>query len=114
MTLGEFMTKDKAPKSPARLRLPRQPNLVIAVVVFASGFLAIKYSFPTVAGCTTLAGSLFGAGAAFIGAWVADRNRMTFEESEKSKHQEAAIKFLAPELARIAGRLVERSVNTYT
>ena len=64
----------------AAARFNIQPHLSLAAIVFASGFLAILIYFPTQQGSTTLAGALFGAGAAFIGAWVTEKNRTASEK----------------------------------
>jgi hypothetical protein len=68
--------------------------------------VAIWTKFPTHDGSTTLAGALFGSGAAFIGAWVADRNRVVSEVTDRALRMEAARLFFVPELARIIVHLI--------
>ena len=84
----------------------RQPQLASAAAVFLLGLLAIFTGLPTRLGSTTLAGALFGAGASFIGAWVAERNRTTAEKNAEARRMEAARIYFRPELARIIGQQV--------
>src|SRR5580700_3665105 len=87
-------------------RFRKQPQVASAVIVVILGLLAIVTGFPTKAGSTTLAGALFGAGAAFIGAWVAETNRTAAEKVAEVRRMEAARAYFTPELARNIGRLV--------
>lgn len=84
----------------------KHPNLSLTVIVFACGFLAILTHFPTTEGSATLAGALFGAGAALIGAWVAERSRATAEKIAEERRLEAARIYFAPELARIIAQQI--------
>jgi hypothetical protein len=84
----------------------RQPQLASAGAVFLLGLLAIFTGLPTHLGSTTLAGALFGAGASFIGAWVAERNRVTAKKNAEARRMQAARVYFTPELARIIGQQV--------
>lgn len=84
----------------------KQPQLTSAAAVFLLGLLAILTGLPTRLGSTTLAGALFGAGASFIGAWVAERNRTASERTAETRRMESARNYFAPELARIIGQQV--------
>ena len=90
----------------AAARFNIQPHLSLAAIVFASGFLAILIHFPTQQGSTTLAGALFGAGAAFIGAWVTEKNRTASEKIAEERRMEAARVYFTPELARIVAHQI--------
>ena len=90
----------------ARTCVTRHLQIFLAAVVFVSGMVAIWTKFPTHDGSTTLAGALFGSGAAFIGAWVADRNRAASEVNDQARRMEMARLFFTPELARIIANLI--------
>jgi hypothetical protein len=90
----------------AAARFNKQPHLSSAVIAFALGLLAILIGFPTRQGSTTFAGALFGAGAAFIGAWVAEKNRGTAEKAAEVRRMEAARVYFTPELARIVAQQI--------
>lgn len=79
----------------------KHPNLSMAVLVFVFGFVAIVIHFPTEKGSTTLAGALFGSGAAFIGAWVAERKKATEDATADARRQLTARTFFTPELSRV-------------
>lgn len=81
-------------------------SLTSAVIAFVLGLLAILVRFPTQQGSTTFAGALFGAGAAFIGAWVAEKNRSTAEKAAEARRIEAARIYFTPELARIVAQQI--------
>jgi len=81
-------------------------NLVLAVIVFALGYCAIRTNFPTQLGSTTLAGALFGSGAAFIGAWVAEINRTATKKIAEERRMAAARVYFTPELARIVAQQI--------
>lgn len=82
----------------------KHPQLSMAVVVFILGFLAILIHFPSEKGSTTLAGALFGSGAAFIGAWVAERKKTIEDTTSKDLRAREARDFFAPELGRVVAR----------
>jgi len=86
--------------------LKQSQNLLIAVIVFILGFLAILANYPTLEGSATLAGALFGSGAAFIGAWVTERNRAVTEKIAEERRMTAARAYFAPELARIIAQQI--------
>lgn len=81
-------------------------NLLLAAIVFAVGFVAILTNFPTLQGSTTLAGALFGSGAAFIGAWVAEKTRTAAEKIAEERRMATARIYFAPELARIVAQQI--------
>ena len=68
--------------------------------------MAILTNFPTQQGCTTLAGALFGSGAAFIGAWVAEKNRTNADKIADERRMAAARIYFTPELARIVAQQI--------
>ena len=84
----------------------KQPHLLSAVLVVVLGFLAIVFQFPTKEGSASLAGALFGAGAAFIGAWVTENNRAAAEKIAEERQMEAARVYFTPELARIVAHQI--------
>lgn len=90
----------------AAARFNKQPHLSSAVIAFALGLIAILIGFPTRPGSTTFAGALFGAGAAFIGAWVAEKNRSTAEKAAEARRVEAARVYFTPELARVVAQQI--------
>jgi len=79
----------------------KHPNLSMAAVVFVLGFVAIVIHFPTENGSTTLAGALFGSGAAFIGAWVAERKKTAEDGASDERRRQAAKAYFTPELSRV-------------
>jgi hypothetical protein len=79
----------------------KHPNLSMAMFVFLVGFVATVVHFPTEKGSTTLAGALFGSGAAFIGAWVAERKKATEDAAAAARRQRTAMTFFTPELSRV-------------
>ncbi len=52
----------------------------------------------------TLAGALFGAGAALLGAWITELNNRRTASEDKSQKQSEARQYLAPELYRTIER----------
>ena len=75
----------------------KQPHLSAAVIAFALGLLAILIGFPTRPGSTTFAGALFGSGAAFIGAWVTEKNRSAADKASEARRIEAARNYFTPD-----------------
>ncbi len=74
------------------------PHMGLSVALFSMGSVA------TVLKISTLAGALFGAGAALLGAWITEiKNRRSASE-EKSQRQSEARQYLAPELYRTIER----------
>ena len=79
----------------AKVLFQKHPNLSMAALVFIAGFVAIVIHFPTENGSTTLAGALFGSGAAFIGAWVAERKKAVEENAiEGTRYDAQGLKML--------------------
>jgi hypothetical protein len=88
----------------------------MAIIVFGLGLLAIQISYPTLEGSATLAGALFGSCAAFIGAWVTERNRDASEKVAAERRRTAARAYFAPELGRIIAQqihILERLVPNF-
>ena len=52
-----------------------------------------------------LAGSLFGAGGALLGAWVTELNKRRTDAEDKTRRQTEAVEALAPELQRTIERV---------
>ncbi len=84
-------------------RLTQEIQLTLTSSVVLLGLFAIYTDIPTRTTSTTLAGALFGAGAAFVGGWVAERNRSIADRRSELRRQETARRYFAPELARIVG-----------
>lgn len=101
------MTGRDRPFAAATRLLLRWPYLSSAILALVCGFLAIWAHFPTVESSAALAGALFGAAAAFIGAWVSEQNRAVREGASRARDMEVARAYFAPELARIVARQSE-------
>jgi hypothetical protein len=83
---------------PAIRHIRRNPQMWLAVVLFCAGSVATAFRI------ATLAGALFGAGAALLGAWVNELNNRRSAAEEKSRRQSEARLYLAPELCRTIDR----------
>lgn len=85
------------------------PHLAVSVGLFSCGGVALAL------GITPLAGSLFGAGGALLGAWITELNKRRTDAQDKAKRQAEAVEALSPELLRTIERvqyIVDRaSVN---
>jgi hypothetical protein len=78
----------------------------MAVVVVLLGLAIVLLGIPTAEGSRTIAGALFGSGAAFIGAWVAEKNKVTSEKASEERRMRLARAYFTPELARILAQQV--------
>jgi hypothetical protein len=83
---------------PAIRHIQRNPQMWLAVVLFSIGSVATALKI------STLAGALFGAGAALLGAWITELNNRRSAVEEKSRRQSEARRYLAPELHRTIDR----------
>jgi len=72
--------------------------------LWLSGGLFLGGSFATVEKISTLAGALFGAGAAMLGAWINELNNRHSAVDEKLRRERDARQYLAPELYRAIER----------
>ena len=77
--------------------IKKNPHLWLAAALFFIGIV-------TTAFFATLAGSLFGAGAALLGAWITEINNRRSTSEEKLRRQSEARQYLAPELYRTIER----------
>ena len=78
--------------------IQRNPHLGLSVALFCGGSLATAYKV------STLAGALFGAGAALLGAWINELNSRRVASEEKLRRQSEAQQYLSPELYRTIER----------
>lgn len=76
------------------------PHLGVSIALFCGGGGAMAL------GVSTLAGSLFGAGGALLGAWITELNKRRTDAEEKAKRQADAQDYLAPELIRTIERVL--------
>ena len=87
----------------------KNPQLALAAVLFCIGLVAL-------AKIAALAGALFGAGAALLGAWVTEYNNRRASTEERVRRQIEARHFLAPELHRAILRVLyihERAIPNF-
>lgn len=88
----------------------RNPQLVLAAILFGAGVLALATNI------AALAGALFGAGATLLGGWMTEFNNWRAATEEKSRRQSEARQYLAPELHRTILRVLyihERAVVNF-
>jgi hypothetical protein len=89
----------------------KNPHMGLSVVLFCVGTVATVYQI------ATLAGALFGAGAALLGAWITELNNRRSAAEEKSRRQSEARQYLAPELYRTIERALyihERAIPNFS
>jgi hypothetical protein len=89
----------------------KNAQLVLAIVLFCAGVVAL------ICQIAALAGALFGAGAALLGAWIATLNTRRAAIEERSRQQSEARQYLAPELHRAILRVLhihERAIVNFT
>jgi hypothetical protein len=72
--------------------------------LWLSGGLFLGGSIGTIEKISTLAGALFGAGAAMLGAWINELNNRHSAVDEKLRRERDARLYLAPELYRTIER----------
>jgi hypothetical protein len=75
------------------------PHMAVSIGLFLGGVGALTLNI------TPLAGSLFGAGGALLGAWITELNKRRTDAEEKAKRQAEAVDALAPELQRTIERV---------
>lgn len=88
----------------------KNPHMGLSVVLFCVGLVAAAYQI------ATLAGALFGAGAAILGAWITELNNRRSISEEKARRQSEARQYLAPELYRTIERALyihERAIPNF-
>jgi hypothetical protein len=88
----------------------KNPHMGLSVVLFCVASIATAYQI------ATLAGALFGAGAALLGAWITELNTRRSTSEEKSRRQSDARLYLAPELYRTIQRALyihERAIPNF-
>ena len=86
------------------------PHMVVSVGLFCAGGEALARNI------TPLAGSLFGAGGALLGAWITELNKRRTDAEDKRKRQAEAVDALAPELQRTIERvqyIVDRAAANF-
>lgn len=107
--MGEIMTKPESWPKRAIGYGKENPHLAVSVGLFSGGGLALALNI------TPLAGSLFGAGGALLGAWITELNKRRTDAQDKATRQAEATDALSPELQRAIERvqyIVDRaSVN---
>ena len=75
------------------------PHLAVSVGLFCGGGVALGLNV------APLAGSLFGAGGALLGAWITELNKRRTDAEDKAKREAEAADALAPELQRTIERV---------
>lgn len=75
------------------------PHFTVSVGLFCGGGAALWLNI------TPLAGALFGAGGALLGAWITELNKRRTDAEDKAKKEIDAVAALAPELQRTIERL---------
>lgn len=97
------MDLDKQSKSFRLKRLGayivENPHMAVSVSLFCCGGVALWQNV------TPLAGSLFGAGGALLGAWITELNKRRTDAQDKAKREAGAVAALAPELQRSIERV---------
>lgn len=86
------------------------PHMAVSVGLFCGGGVALWQNV------TSLAGSLFGAGGALLGAWITELNRRRTDAEDKAKKEADAVAALAPELQRTIERvqyILDRTVANF-
>lgn len=90
--------------------LRQNPHMAVSIGLFLGGGGALTLNI------TPLAGSLFGAGGALLGAWITELNKRRTDAEEKAKRQAEAVDALAPELQRVIERvqyIVDRAAANF-
>jgi hypothetical protein len=88
----------------------KNPQLALAAVLVCFGLVAL------VTQIAALAGALFGASAALLGAWIAEFNNQRAAAEERSRRRSEARQYLAPELHRAILRALyihERAIPNF-
>ena len=79
--------------------IKENPHMAVSVGLFGGGGLSLLLNI------TPLAGSLFGAGGALLGAWITELNKRRTDTEDKAKKEADAVATLAPELQRTIERV---------
>lgn len=79
--------------------IKENPHMAVSVGLFLGGGGALALNI------TPLAGSLFGAGGALLGAWITELNKRRSDAEDKAKRRAEAVDVLAPELQRTIERV---------
>ena len=90
--------------------IKENPHMVVSVGLFCGGGVALWQNV------TPLAGSLFGAGGALLGAWITELNKRRTDAEDKAKKETDAVAALAPELQRTIERvqyILDRTVANF-
>lgn len=93
-----------------RAYIRENPHMAVSVSLFCCGGLALWRDV------TPLAGSLFGAGGALLGAWITELNKRRNDSEDKAKRETNAVSVLAPELMRTIERvqyILDRAVANF-
>lgn len=91
--------------------IKENPHMAVSTGLFFGGAAALWLNI------TPLAGSLFGAGGALLGAWITELNKRRTDAIDKTKREANAVAALAPELQRTIERvryILDRSVANFT
>lgn len=78
----------------------RYPQGAAAVLLFVAGVVALRFDV------ASLAGALFGAGAALLGGWVTQWNAQRSSAVEKVEREANARRYMTPELRRALERVL--------
>lgn len=106
---SSFRTRRVTPRR-ALYCIRKNPQLGLSAFLVSAGILAL------VTQISALAGALFGAGAAMLGAWITELNSRRTAMEEKSRRQIEARQYLAPELHRAIVRALyihERAIPNF-
>lgn len=90
--------------------IKENPHMAVSVSLFCCGGIALWQNV------TPLAGSLFGAGGALLGAWITELNKRRTDLQDKAKKEAGAVAALAPELQRSIERvqyILDRTVANF-
>lgn len=79
--------------------IKENPHMAVSVGLFLCGGGALALNV------APLAGSLFGAGGALLGAWITELNKRRTDAEDKTRRQTEAVEALAPELQRTIERV---------
>ena len=111
---GAVVGLDKQSKSDGLKHLgvyiKENPHMAVSVSLFCCGGIALWQNV------TPLAGSLFGAGGALLGAWITELNKRRTDSQDKAKKETGAVAALAPELQRSIERvqyILDRTVANF-
>lgn len=94
-----------------RVYVQENPHMAVSLSLFCCGGAALWQNV------TPLAGSLFGAGGALLGAWITELNKRRTDALDKAKKETGAVAALAPELQRSIERvrfILDRTVANFS